>query len=715
MRTHHETKAGRPTRVNSVGLLVEIGTEELPPNFQRNLLNSESEVVEHLARKGIRLHQPVLYVTIRRIALISPRVEPDYELLEGEIVGPPLKVAFDADGKPTQAAIGFAARIGRNVTDLYSIRRGSNEYLAGRQKWQGSLSRLLEGALPDWIAHLAGYAEKRMRWSTVSVEFVRPIRWICALLGNQTLNFEFAGIQSGRWTRGHRWVFSKPIRLSSVADYEEIMEKSWVNLTLTRESNLEQMARQKFGGPGRWSHHPTLPMMLEYPSLGISRISPQFERLPQKLIETVLRDQMKCLLNYDEKGAIVGRYAFTIDRPPGFYDEEIVRQGYDRLAEARLTDAAYFYELDSRTPFDDWRRGLDQIIFLEGTGTLADKVNWMENLLQAIEHLLPPEIERAVTQWTVRLCRNDQPTRMVREFTNLEGEVGKFYLEDRHIAAAVPENIRDRVALGVRDSYLPRGAEDELPQSPEGAIVSVLDKIVTLTLLFQVGERPTGTSDPLGFRRTTLGLLRILDALPFDFPLSKVVNVFAQQRNIPESSVSDVRDFLEDRWEGWARDSYSLDFDVCEAVKAEVFESPKSATQHALWLQDRVTRWQAGQDSHFGEVVRIATRVHNLAREANDQIEPTTDIMGEPEELEMYQRIYLPLRELERNKTDELSWWNDLTGWLTPERITVIDRFFDKVLVMHENERIRQNRLRLIRGIDAVLSQLGALWKLERG
>jgi glycyl-tRNA synthetase beta chain len=708
-------KSSGKVETSPVGLLVEVGTEELPPGFQRNLLDAEDEVIGRLTRAGVRLTSPRLFVTVRRVALVCERAEPDLDLLEAEVVGPPYRAAFDEEGKPTAAAIGFARKIGREVADLYRVRREDRDYVASRQRWQGKMESLLEEALPGWVASLAEYAEKRMRWGTTGVEFVRPVRWICALLGDRVLKFEFAGVRSGALTRGHRWALLSPVRLRLAGDYLAAMEKGFVNLTLARDGMLVQLAERRFGGGGLWSHHPALPMMLEHPSLGIGRVPERFLSLPDRLIETVLEEQMKCMMERDGSGKVTGRFAFTIDRPPGFYDEETVRRGYARLAEARLMDASYFYDRDIRTPFDEWRERLNGILFLENVGSLSDKVQWMEELLEATEGRLPLEVNREVCRWVVRLCRNDQPTRMVREFTSLEGEVGRLYLEDRRVRSEVPEVLRERVALGVRDSYLPRGADDALPETTEGGFVSALDKIVTLALYFQTGERPTGTRDPLGFRRVALGLLRVLDRLAFDVALEEAVRAFARRRGIPERAIGDLGAFLQDRWEGWVREAYAVDFDICQAVRDRVFESPRRATHHALWLQNRVSRWQGGEDTCFGEVVRIVTRVHNLAREAPQLEAPSPLAMLEPEEREMFHRIYIPLKAMVPEGRADSGWRDRLCDWLTVERIAVMDRFFDKVLVMHEDEGVRRNRLHLIGGIDAVLSELGALWKLERG
>jgi len=697
------------------GFLIEVGTEELPPGFQENLRAAEAEVIGRLTRKGVRLEKPELWVGLRRVALTSERVEPDLDVLESEVVGPPYRAAFDEEGRPTAAAIGFARKIGREVTELYRIQKGDREYVAGRQKWRGRLEQLLEQALVEWIAELAEYAEKKMRWGAVAVDFVRPIRWICAMVGQKPLRFEFAGVKAGPFTRTHRWNRKRKVRLSSASEYRSVMEKGFVALGLAKEGSLRELAIRKFGGDGDWSHHPTLPFLLEYPSLGLAQIPGKFMSLPDRLIDTVLKEQMKCLLERDREGRLTGRFAFTIDRPPGCYDEETVRKGYVKLAEARLTDASYFYRRDIQTPFDEWRERLQGILFLENVGSLADKVAWMEALWEGSERLLPERVNREVCRWVVRLCRNDQPTRMVREFTGLEGEVGRLYLEDRRVKCGVPESVRDRVALGVRDSYLPRGADDALPETLEGAVISALDKIVTLALYFQTGERPSGTRDPLGFRRVALGLLRVADRLDFDLPVAEIVGIFAGQRGLDPGVLREMRDFLEERWVGWARETYDLDYDLCQAVREEVFASPRRATRHALWLKDRVKRWESGEDPHFGEIVRIVTRVHNLAREAAAVSAPSPEQMPEAEEREMYEQIYLPLKGLQVSGVDEGAQRDALCAWLTKERVAIIDRFFDRVLVMHEDERIRQNRLNLIGGIDAVLKNLGALWKLERG
>ncbi|MHA2620463.1 MAG: glycine--tRNA ligase subunit beta [bacterium JZ-2024 1] len=697
------------------GLLVEIGTEELPPGFQKNLLNAQAEVVGRLTRKGIILKNPELFVTVRRIALYSDAVEPDLNILEAEVVGPPFRSAFAENGTPTSAALGFASKIGRDISELYRVQKGDREYIAGRQKWRGTLKGLLETILPEWIAGLADFAEKRMRWGTVSVEFVRPVRWICALLGKDRLDFGFARVKSGSTTRGHRWARTTPIRLASAKDYWRVMRSAFVDLELTKMGALDQIAAQQFGRAGSWSYHPHLPMMMEYASLGVSRIPDRFMTLPERLLETVLLDQMKCLLERDATGRLTGRFAFTIDRPPQFYDEETVRAGYDRLAEARLTDACYFYDRDICVPFEDWSEKLNDIVFLEGIGSLADKVKWLEQLWLETQDSFPADADREVIRWTIRLCRNDQPTRMVREFTNLEGEVGKFYIEDPRVKTEVPEALRQRVAQGIKDSYLPRGADDPLPETLEGAIVSALEKILTLVVYFLTNERPSGSSDPLGFRRVAIGLIRTLDMLPFDLNLAQVLRVGARQRGLQDQGVSELRSFFEERWEGWVREVYRLEHDICEAVRDTVTVFPRRARRHAVWLSERVQRWQSGQDAHFGEVVRIVTRVHNLAREAVTSEAPSVEAFCEPEEREMYEKIYALVPGLPTDDVSDLSALDELCAWLNPSRIAIIDRFFDRVLVMHEDERIRRNRLNLIYGIDRTLSRLGALWKLERG
>ncbi|MHA2617782.1 MAG: glycine--tRNA ligase subunit beta [bacterium JZ-2024 1] len=693
-----------PPQTEHNEFLLEVGVEDLPPAFQLRLIQEEEDRKERLRNKGVRWDRCRIYVTPRRIVLHAEKIQLDPNILEREITGPPLQQARDEKGNWTLAAHKFAEKLHRRIHELYTVRKNDREFLAGKVKFTLSLKQHLAQIVPEWILSLNELYEKRMRWGEENFSFIRPIRWILALLNSQIVPFSLGSLHSNRFTFTHFYSGFKKVRIPACTDYFRYVPLEILDIQKKREFVLQQI-------PHVTREFREVDFTYELPGWGFASFPSDFLSLPPEVIEAVISKQLRCYPLYDEKGKLLPRFLFTVDHKEGDWNREEVQKGYEAVANARLTDALYFYHTDIQIPFHQRKEQLKGIQFLQGMGSYFDKtlrLEWMIQHLPWTEHI--PALNLEILSEAVSLCRADQTTQMVREFTDLEGIIGRAYLENPKTPCHLTENIRPHVARVIFESYLPRGSEDVLPQTLEGSVLSVADKMDSLLAFFFSGYKPSGTKDPLGARRLAAHILRIIFSNSLPIPLQDFLQKTAEgiwKKQVDERFFQEI---FEERAEHLSREGISgWNYDIFLICKKYLFPHPL----YFYRLQKFLIQKRGPQ---LSEYARIATRVHNLACEAPPSLssqELKKEIFAEPEEENVYSSVLLAWEKwrAERQPYSILfpleKFWEDWLHQVTPERIALLDRFFDRVLVMHPDEKIRFNRLILLKRLDDCLQILG--------
>ena len=481
-------------------LLLEIGTEEIPAGYLKKGLRELKTLAEACMEENRIEIAGRLYTcgTPRRLVLIGEFLSETQTELVQEVTGPPRTVAYDAEGRPTKAAIGFARKQGVPVEELKCIETPKGEYLHVRQQLPGRPTmEILAEALPKLIAEIAW--PKSMRWGGVGFSFVRPIHWVNALFGNKVIPFEIAGVKSGRSTRGHRFMAPEAIEVSGVQDYLDMMEKMYVLIDQEkRESVVEGLCREAAGRAGGEMARDkeliaTVANLVEYPSVVCGSFDEAFLELPESVLITVMKKHQKYFSVHDAEGRLMPNFLAvnnTVAR-----DETVTRRGHERVLRARLSDAAFFFKEDLKSPLGDRLEDLKRVIYQAELGTSHAKVLRFTRLAESMgKRLLPDRLDdlRSVAG----MCKCDLVTQMVTEFPSLQGVMGKEYAR----AEGKPEEI----CLAIHEHYLPVRAGGELPTSELGAIIGCADRMDTIAGCFAIGLEPSGRADPFRCADTRL-------------------------------------------------------------------------------------------------------------------------------------------------------------------------------------------------------------------
>ena len=487
-------------------LLLEIGTEEIPSTY----LNRGLEEFGHLAKDYLRENRIVVegsistYGTLRRLVLVGKAIADKQEDTIQEITGPPKKAAFDEEGNPTKAAFGFAKKQGVSVEDLQLLDTPKGEYLYVKRKIPGRPTiDLLSEFLPELIANIPW--RKSMRWASGRFSFVRPIHWVVAIFDGKVIPFEVAGVRSGNKTRGHRFMASQFIEVGDLQDYLRKMTKSSVIIDRReREGKVEESvinaAKSVSGTP---IEDPELlsivTNMVEFPSAICGSFDKSFLNLPDHVLITAMKEHQRYFSIRDQESRLMPNFVAvnnTIAR-----DESIVRKGHERVLQARLADADFFFREDRKRPLEDRLEDLKTVIYQAGLGTSFAKVQRFTKLVEYLAEQIAPEKLNDV-RLAARLCKCDLVTEIVAEFPSLQGIMGEIYARlDGH-----PED----VCVAISDHYLPVQAESKLPGSIIGSIVGMADRMDTIVGCFALGLEPTGTADPYALRRQALGIIRLI-------------------------------------------------------------------------------------------------------------------------------------------------------------------------------------------------------------
>jgi len=711
-------------------LLLEVGCEEIPARFLSHAQKQFGERV-HAALAEARLlpgvvdHDAALQScsTPRRLVLHIPAVlERQPDKVE-EVLGPPVKIAFDPAGKPTRAAQSFAEKQGVELQDLARVTTPKGEYLAVKKTTRGRPAlELLPALLPQAILGMT--FPKSLYWAGISgPRFVRPIRWLLALLGEgkqaEVIPFEIAGVKSGDATYGHRAYAPGALRANNFKEYLMQLRQAYVEVeTKSRVNKIQEKCKVLLEDNLRRVENPWLEEWhgnsTEWPSAIRGEFDPRFLHLPREVLITVMRDHQKYFAVEDRKGSLQPLFLaiLNMDSDP----HGLIRRGHERVLAARFSDAEFFWNADLKTTLYERRTLLEGITYQAGLGTYAEKTRRMREVARGLVDLLGKagKINHAEAEHALRavdLCKCDLTTQMVQEFPELQGVVGGLYARAQSVE---PEE--DEVADAIYDHYRPVGAEDSCPRSIVGAVVSLADKLDSVAGGFALGHEPTGSSDPFALRRQGNAIVKVLLELHLPLDLKEAAQLALQTLDIPwrvpqVEVFEHLLKFFEERLKYDLESLRGFRYDTVRAVLAAGWDVPGDALARAEALQ--ALRGSADLEALCVAAKRIKNILSKSASakdwEAGDVDSELLKESAERELAEAFARVSGEVASL--RKSGEYRPALEKISTLRPS----VDLFFDKVLVMAEDLTLRQNRLRLLGKLDGLFSGIASFAEIASG
>ena len=694
--------AAQPKEISAATapFLLEIGTEELPTGDLGNALAQLDKALPALLDSLHLAHGEIKVLGTPRRLVVSVKDlatrQPDQNL---EVKGPPASRAFDADGNPTKAAEGFARSKGIDVSNLVVETIDGGEYVVARVEQPGQPAMVvLSAALTDQVAGIK--FGKSMRWNESGVAFSRPIRWLMALLDGEVVPFAYADYQSDRETRGLRFVDPEHFNVSSPEDYFEKMAAQGIILDpeVRKATILEQAAAiaKSVGGhvPEDAGLLEEVTGLVEAPTAFLGKFDASYlEVLPPDVLISVMRKHQRYFVVEDADGNLM---PYFIGVRNGNADHiEIVADGNEQVILARFADARFFVEKDLKKPLAEFVPELKTLTFQRQLGSFFDKT---ERILALVEAMMPDfdltDEEKATTQRAALLCKADLATNMVVEMTSLQGVMGRYYA----LHSGEPKPVADAIF----EHYLPRSAEDKLPTAKPGLVIGIADRLDSLMGLFSIGLAPTGTKDPYGQRRAAMGICQNLIAWEMPFDLRQGL---AEARKVMTVDVSDENEaacfeFIQGRLKGMLLDM-GFAYDVVDAVLAEKGNDPYSALIGIQQLAEAVAR------EDWAQILPAFSRCVRITRDLDEVYAVDEGCLEEPTEKPL-------LKALEKAEAD-LAGADTVSAFMAAfvPMVPAINAFFDAVLVMAEDEAVRQTRLALLQRVAALSKGIADLSLLE--
>jgi glycyl-tRNA synthetase beta chain len=689
-------------------LVFEIGTEEIPAKFMPGALQELAEnAKEKFADARIRYESMSVYGTPRRMVLIVSGISDLQEDLLEENKGPAKRIAYDAEGKPTKAAEGFARGQGVRVEDLILKEIDGTEYVFAVISHKG---KPVEEVLPEILKSLIFnfHFPKPMRWSDKEIRFARPIQWIVSLLDDKVIQFELEGIPVGNKTMGHRFLSQGEISITHADEYlKKITDEGKVVIDQNKRRDMIRQQIEaiaaKMGGEAIIDEEllEEVNHLVEYPTALYGTFSEEYLTLPKEVLITTMKEHQKYFPVVNQNGSLLPIF-ITVRNGASDYIE-IVKEGNEKVLRARLSDAKFFYEEDQKQPLIEKVEKLKTIVFQEKLGTIYDKTERIALLAESFGKILGLNDEDlADLKRTALLCKADLVTNMVFEFTELQGIMGKDY--------ALHSGEKPEVAQGIFEHYLPRFAGDILPQTQIGRIISIADKIDTIAAIFGIGITPTGSQDPYALRRQSLGICYIILDGEMGLILQQIVSLtldLLTQKGILKEDREKVQEALMEFFKQRIRNimmEKGFSYDVVDAVLATGFDD----------LPDVYRRIQAvsklKQGPKFSEIMAAFNRVVNLAKKAEGVLAIDEMLLQEPAEKELFENM-ITIAEALMNQVGDRDYdtaFETLNNFVGP-----INRFFENTMVMVEDERVKNNRLALLQRISGLLSVIADLSLLK--
>ena len=679
-------------------LLLEIGTEEVPAHVMPGVLAQLKERAEKAFQENRIAFASVRTLgTPRRMALLVKDLAEKQADVTSENRGPSVKIAFDADGKPTKAAQGFAR--GQHVAPADLVEKNGYVYAVVHETGKET-AELLKTLLPELICALS--FPNNMRWGSLEFKFIRPIRWLVALFDSEVIPFEVANVTSGRVSRGHRFLSQGDFSIAEADDYEKDCEAQYIIVDPEKRkamirAQIEAVAKEN-GGRAEITDDllEEVLYLVEYPTALCGRFEEKYLQLPPEAVITPMRDHQRYFPVKDDAGKLLP--LFITVRNGGKEYLETVQHGNERVLRARLADAQFFFDEDRKKSLEEHRDKLKTVVFQQGLGTMYEKTERLAQLADFIaDEIGADEKAHKHARRAALLSKADLVTGMVTEFTELQGIMGREY--------AKLDGECDKVAIAIDEHYMPRFAGDAQPQTTAGRIVSTADKIDTIVGTFHLGKIPTGSQDPFALRRQALGLVHMVIEAKYHLSISRLVAKAMDLYGITEAEErakmqADVAEFLRLRLRN-VLEAEQIRYDAADAVLGDVDD-----IYNVLLRARAVTAFTGQKDA--AQSMQAFVRVANIARKsAAETIYPERFHIAE--EMALYQAYTSTKSAVESLVSGE-----DFEGAIDAltELAAPIDAFFDNVMVMDKDEAIKDNRLALLRGVDGIIREVADFTKL---
>ena len=679
-------------------LLFEIGAEEIPAGFMPNILVQLKQLAEtKLNDAHLPFESIATYGTPRRLALIVKGLADTSAEISERHKGPSASIAYDADGNATKAAIGFARGKGLDVADLVV----EDGYIYAETKTAGVPAKdIVTDMLPQLITGLN--FPKSMHWGNLDAKFVRPVRWLVALLDEEVIPVEFATVKSGNVTRGHRFLGADEITIKNASSYVDTLKENFV--MVDQDARRELISKQLHDIAASknasivWDDDllEEINYLVEWPTALCGGFEESYLALPDAAIITPMKDHQRYFPLVDQDGKLLPM--FLTVRNGSDHSIEVVQAGNERVLRARLDDAKFFFNEDRKKPLIDRQDGLTKIVFQEGLGNLADKTERLLKLGRVFgEECGLHEDAAVVLERATELAKTDLTTGMVTEFTELQGVMGKEY--------ALLDGESPEVAEAIFEQYLPRFAGDVLPQTEAGKVLSIIDKVDNIVATFSRGLIPTGSQDPYALRRQTIGILNILLGSEWNISLRPIFKASMELLNVPAEKQDELLDQVEEFFTLRLKNIF-LDREVPHHVIDLLLSNNELSVADVEGLVNALLANRIDEDV---ELVQAYTRMYNLVKDV-EYTGVNSDLLKEDAEKALFEAA---------SKASEasLAAWeaNDYNAVVAVPATLVpaINKFFEDVMVMDKDEAIKANRLQLVRLAYSVMAIIGDISALK--
>ncbi len=675
--------------------LLEIFVEDIPPtHLRKGLLLLEENFKESLEKNRIEYERLIVKGTKKRLSILVKNIALSQKEEEITTIGPAKKIAFDEDGNPTQAAMGFVKSKGKTIEDLSFIETPRGEYIAIKEKEKGKLTEeILKVEVPLILSSLS--FPKNMKWNETGVLFSRPVRGIISILDDKIVDFEFAGVKASDKTKGHPVLSDYSwIKINTPSEYESELKKYKVILDrderekIIKESidEIEKQYELKIVEDEELLSE--LIDMTEYPLVFSGTFPYDYLKIPEEIIETFLKQEKRLFLMKNED-SIINRFIGIADA-----DKEALSnivEGFERVVKATLEDASFFWENDLKLDFEELVEQLKTYSFGEQLGTYYEKTLRLIDFAEYISDFIAPEEKKDIAR-AARYSKIDQLTEMVKEFPALQGVMGGLYLKEK----GEPEE----VWKAVYEQYKPINTEGELPNTISGKILSLIDRIDTLSGAFIVGMETSGDKDPYGLRRIGNTIVKIIIESDFNIDikplLSKSLELYLVEEDKKEDILNKLKEFLMQRFRYYCSEYKEIDYDILNAVLKTEFTNILLAFDRTKAIK------KAKYNENFKKLILSYKRVKNIIKD-KEYDEPDTELFQDSEEKELWE-IFQAVEEEVNNYIDNKNYIKAQESLIILRPF--IDKYFDAVLVMAEDESLKNNRLSMLNRIASLFEKI---------